>query len=604
MQTLLTPRTDPDEKKTDDSTRNLRHYRWVCRTDIRGYYRNISKQTLINQVSQHVTSLVLRDLVTQYIHYTVEDGGTFHTPEKGISRGCPLSPLMGALHLYDMDEHFSRQKGIHYARYMDDIVILAKTRWSLRKHTKRLMQWFSEYGFEAHPDKTQIGRTEKGFDWMGAWLTHEGVTDIAPRAKANHREKVRRLYEQLARLPKWKRKSAAPKVHARVSAYRRRWKIWAAGLLCVGAIHAACGAGDIIVLQPITGPGDLGSVFQTSGSRSGAWVQALGTNYDYGGLCLSLDTGRCSGGTMWTARKVGPLWGLDLTAAKPGLVLIPRGTISFTCTSGTCPGDLVRSLDTASGTAITQDGTTYAACSPIDGDATLRATFTSLGLKSTCPVNRATTYSGSTAGVLAFDISLQAVAISALSPGSWSPPALYAGIHSGVDTSVALTVPDRIIVVGLTCQLVDSRNGTHAFPSAVATGRPGKTLVAGLSAADLGITASCTGSNSTGSAVPISYKLTPAAGGSMRAGGKGLEVPGQPSFYMNFTRDGVPSCNESAAAAIPVDGVTNSPIASVPPGQALQPTPVNLAAALCSTGNTTQAPGDYSMSVTASIVSY
>ncbi|MEH4266357.1 reverse transcriptase domain-containing protein [Klebsiella aerogenes] len=219
---------------------DTRGYRWVCRTDIRGYYRNIRKETLLKQVSQHVDSPVLLDLVRQYVHYTVEDGGVFHTPEKGISRGCPLSPLMGALHLYEMDEHFAKQKHIHYARYMDVIIILAKSRWSLRRHTKRLMQWFSEYGFEAHPDKTQIGRTEKGFDWMGAWLTHEGVTDIAPRAKANHREKVRRLYERLARVPLWRRKRARQQVHASESGYRKRWTIWAGALLAVSSCaHAS-----------------------------------------------------------------------------------------------------------------------------------------------------------------------------------------------------------------------------------------------------------------------------------------------------------------------------------------------------------------------------
>ena len=219
------------EQTTEQTSKKTADHAWVCRTDIRGYYRNINKETLLNHVRQHVQDPVLRDLISQYLHYTVEDGGAFHTPEKGISRGCALSPLMGALHLYDMDEHFSRQKGIHYARYMDDIVILAKTRWSLRKHTKRLMQWFSEYGFEACPDKTQIGRTAKGFDWMGAWLTHEGVTDIAPRAKANHREKVRRLYERLARVPDWLRHRRQQQVHARVSAYRKRWNIWAGGLI-------------------------------------------------------------------------------------------------------------------------------------------------------------------------------------------------------------------------------------------------------------------------------------------------------------------------------------------------------------------------------------
>lgn len=270
LQSMLTPHTTQAENPAGTP-----HYRWVCRTDIRGYYRNIRRETLMQQVRQHVISPVLRDLVHQYLHYTVEDGGTFHTPEKGISRGCPLSPLMGALHLYDMDAHFSRQQGIHYARYMDDVIILAKSRWSLRKQTRQLMQWFSEYGFEAHPDKTFIGRTEKGFDWMGAWLTHEGVTDIAPRAKANHREKVRRLYERLARVPFWKRKRAQKQVHARVSAYRLRWNIWAAGVLCMASAPTLSSA-TVQYVSDTTTPGTIVWSTVMQGTPGDGWVD-MGT---------------------------------------------------------------------------------------------------------------------------------------------------------------------------------------------------------------------------------------------------------------------------------------------------------------------------------------
>lgn len=248
---LLLTATENEKKMPPEGLSPFsRGYRWVCRTDIRGYYRNINKATLLSQVKRHVRSDVLCGLVEQYLYYTVEDGGMFHTPEKGISRGCPLSPLMGALHLYDMDEHFSEQKNIHYARYMDDVIILAKSRWQLRRHTKQLMQWFRDYGFEAHPDKTFIGRAEKGFDWMGAWLKREGVTDIAPRAKANHREKVRRLYERLARVPLWARKRERQRVNAKVSTYRKRWTIWAGALMTVSSpSHAG-----------ITGPSSIATV--------------------------------------------------------------------------------------------------------------------------------------------------------------------------------------------------------------------------------------------------------------------------------------------------------------------------------------------------------
>ncbi|CAI2536112.1 Retron-type reverse transcriptase [Serratia proteamaculans] len=204
-------------------------YRWVLRTDVKGYYASIDKAQLLGQVRRHITHPVLLGLITQYVHYTVEDGGTFHTPEKGISRSCPLSPLMGALYLQEMDTHFGQEaeKGtMYYARYMDDIVVLTHSRWQLRKHVRILNRFLSEKTLCQHPDKTFIGRTVKGFDWMGAWLEPQGVTDIAPRAKANHCEKVRRLYERAWR---WREPKAV--TQRKVSNYRWRWTIWAVALL-------------------------------------------------------------------------------------------------------------------------------------------------------------------------------------------------------------------------------------------------------------------------------------------------------------------------------------------------------------------------------------
>lgn len=199
-------------------------YPWVCRTDIRGYYGSVDKARLLSQLKQHITRPAYLSLLEQYLYYSTEDGGEFHTPEKGIARGCALSPLMGALHLWVVDDYFARQKNIRYARYMDDFVILAKSRWSLRRQVKALNRRLSDFGFVKHPDKTFIGRVQRGFDWLGAWLTDRGVTGVAPRALKNYHDNVRRLYELTRRWPKEKRAK-------RVSDYRRRWLAWG-GCLC------------------------------------------------------------------------------------------------------------------------------------------------------------------------------------------------------------------------------------------------------------------------------------------------------------------------------------------------------------------------------------
>jgi hypothetical protein len=259
-------------------------YRWVCRTDIRGYYGHIRKGDLLAQVQKQVSQPALYGLIAQYIHYTVEEGGEFYTPDKGISRGCALSPLMGALHLTAMDEHFSKQKHIYYARYMDDIVILTQTRWQLRRQVKALNGFFNVGGFEKHPEKTFIGRTERGYDWMGAQMSDAGVEGIARRARANHVERCRRLYERVRNWPAGLRR-------VRMAVYRKRWKIWVSTLLALAGGGTVCGLHAQVTGYPVNakaiidtaggvaleprGPNRLGGDTGTADGLQWSWVQAL-----------------------------------------------------------------------------------------------------------------------------------------------------------------------------------------------------------------------------------------------------------------------------------------------------------------------------------------
>jgi len=208
-------------------------FHYVCRTDIRQYYANIDKTRLLAQLQAHVSDGHLFTLMKQIIHYSVEEGGEFHTPAKGIARGSALSPLLGAFHLYALDGAMAANPHINYVRYMDDFLIFARTRWHLRKAVKHLNHALASFGFEQHPDKTFIGPVDKGFDWMGFWFTREGCTAVAPRALANHARQYRRLYEQTRRY-----RSAAETI-TRVARYRARWLRWVdAGL------PRACGAYD------------------------------------------------------------------------------------------------------------------------------------------------------------------------------------------------------------------------------------------------------------------------------------------------------------------------------------------------------------------------
>jgi CII-binding regulator of phage lambda lysogenization HflD len=144
----------------------LGDYRYVCKTDVKGFYESINQYRLMEMINDTVPDADLRHYLYQIIHRCVEFGGDFRDINQGISRGCPLSPLLGALYLTSLDNHFA-EKNLYYVRYMDDILILTRTRWQNRKAVRQLNQMLNQLTVEKHPDKTYIGKINNGFDFLG-----------------------------------------------------------------------------------------------------------------------------------------------------------------------------------------------------------------------------------------------------------------------------------------------------------------------------------------------------------------------------------------------------------------------------------------------------
>jgi len=128
-----------------------------------------------------------------------------------------VSPLLGAFYLTDLDRRMEKLD-VRYFRYMDDILILAPTRWKLKKAIRVLNQTFNELKLEKHPDKTIMGRTVRGFDFLGYHFGPNGVT-LAEKTIENFIDKALRLYEH-----------EPPHIRMRrLGEYVNRWSGWATG---------------------------------------------------------------------------------------------------------------------------------------------------------------------------------------------------------------------------------------------------------------------------------------------------------------------------------------------------------------------------------------
>jgi RNA-directed DNA polymerase len=141
----------------------LPDYRYVMKTDVKGYYESIDHTILLRQLDKDIADPFIWRLLVQFVKRSVERGGTFKSITCGISRGCTLSPVIAAYYLKALDEQMEGDNRYFYRRFMDDIIVLAKTRWHLRKAVRTVNQHFNQLKVEQAPDKTFIGRIEKGF---------------------------------------------------------------------------------------------------------------------------------------------------------------------------------------------------------------------------------------------------------------------------------------------------------------------------------------------------------------------------------------------------------------------------------------------------------
>ena len=198
--------------------RHLGTNRFVMRSDVKSYYASIDHHLLLDQLAADIKDKAVLNLIGQYLRSTAERGGQFFYYERGISLGCPLSPLIGAFFLSELDRCMERL-GLFYVRFMDDLLVLAPTRWKVRRAVKVVNQVLDGLQLEKHPDKTFIGRIEKGFDFLGYHFSRNGPA-VAKTTMNKFAERITQLYEQ---------ELSGPSASDMLGQYVRRWRTWLSG---------------------------------------------------------------------------------------------------------------------------------------------------------------------------------------------------------------------------------------------------------------------------------------------------------------------------------------------------------------------------------------
>ncbi|MEM6406557.1 MAG: reverse transcriptase/maturase family protein, partial [Pseudomonadota bacterium] len=149
----------------------IRRYRYVCRSDVDSYYATINHQVLLAQIRERIPDPAICTLIARLLDRLDDVNAELHRVTVGITKGSPLSPLLGAIYLDAMDRaigDYCRPRGLRYYRYMDDWLILCHTRHQLRAIVRLMNTQLNRVQQTKHPFKTYIGQLRTtGIDFLG-----------------------------------------------------------------------------------------------------------------------------------------------------------------------------------------------------------------------------------------------------------------------------------------------------------------------------------------------------------------------------------------------------------------------------------------------------
>ena len=164
---------------------------YILKMDVRKYFENIDKNILYKILTKKIKDKKVIWL-TKEILYS-------NAGEKGLPIGNYTSQIFANVYLSELDQYIKQKlKCKYYFRYMDDGVILVKTKEEAKKILEKITIFLKEQLQLELNNKTQIFKNKQGVNFCG-YKINEYRLKIREKGKRKLKKKIKELKYKIAR---------------------------------------------------------------------------------------------------------------------------------------------------------------------------------------------------------------------------------------------------------------------------------------------------------------------------------------------------------------------------------------------------------------------
>ena len=162
---------------------------YILKMDIAKYFDNINKNILLNILERKIKDKDLLWLINQILFAQKR--------EKGLEIGNYTSQMFANIYLNEVDQYIKHQLKVkYYCRYLDDSVLMVKTKQEAKEALKQIESFLQEKLGLALNQKTQIFKSKQGVNFCG-YKINEYRMKLRDKGKRKLKKKVKYLKHEI-----------------------------------------------------------------------------------------------------------------------------------------------------------------------------------------------------------------------------------------------------------------------------------------------------------------------------------------------------------------------------------------------------------------------